>query len=144
MKRINHPIASLVLGGTLVLLLAACSSDGGGGHEPHATRTASPTVTDAIDISDLAFSPASVTVPAGSTVTWTNHDIPPHDVTFADGEQSEQLVNGATYQRTFEEAGSFDYVCSIHPQMTGRVIVTAKPEASMSSSANSSAAALRP
>jgi amicyanin len=79
-----------------------------------------------VSIVDFDFTPGSVTVTVGDTVTWTNNGEAPHDVTFvAEDVKSEILANGETYDRTFESEGTFDYICSIHPQMTGTVVVEA-------------------
>lgn len=81
-----------------------------------------------ISIADFAFSPASVTVSVGDTVTWTNNDAGiPHTVSSDSGSElaSGQLAGGASYQKTFTSAGSYAYHCDIHPSMTGLVIVTA-------------------
>ena len=69
--------------------------------------------------------PATLTVKAGSTVTWTNHDEEPHTVAATDGSfHSPGMGTGATFSHTFPTAGTFDYVCSIHPMMHGTVVVT--------------------
>jgi amicyanin len=78
-----------------------------------------------IDIDDFAFAPASLTVPAGSTVTWTNKDGEPHTVVAHDGTfHSPTMDTNGTFSFTFATAGTFDYVCSIHPFMHGTVVVT--------------------
>src|SRR5262245_20765173 len=80
-----------------------------------------------VNISTLAFAPASVTVPVGGSVTWTNNDAGiPHTVT-ADGGafDSGNMTTGATFSQTLNTAGSFPYHCTVHPQMTGTVTVTA-------------------
>jgi plastocyanin len=80
---------------------------------------------DAVTIDNFAFVPATLTVRAGSTVTWTNRDEEPHTVAAADGSfHSPGMGTGATYSHTFPSAGKFDYVCSIHPSMHGTVVVT--------------------
>ena len=87
--------------------------------------SAPPTAGDAVSISNFAFVPATLTVPAGATVTWTNQDQEPHTVVAGDGSfRSPGLGTGATYSYTFPTAGSFDYICSIHPFMHGTVVVT--------------------
>lgn len=88
--------------------------------------TSAPVGPNAIDIDGFAFAPASLTVKAGSTVTWSNKDEDPHTVV-ADGGvfRSQVLGSGGTFSFTFPAAGSFDYVCSIHPFMHGTVVVTA-------------------
>jgi plastocyanin len=73
----------------------------------------------------IQFDPAEVTVAVGDTVTWTNNDSVGHDVTADDFESGEAggLGNGDTFAHTFEEAGTFDYVCTVHPGMEGAVTV---------------------
>jgi plastocyanin len=78
-----------------------------------------------VSMEDISFQPAEVTVSAGDTVTWTNNDSAGHDVTadsFSSGEPG-ALANGDTFEHTFEEAGTFDYVCTVHPGMEGTVVV---------------------
>jgi plastocyanin len=76
-------------------------------------------------ISDFAFSPKTVTVPVGTTVTWTNHDSLPHTVTSAGNQfkKSTVLKTGQHFANTFPAAGTYSYFCSIHPRMTGKIIV---------------------
>lgn len=124
MNRSYHRITALALGASLAIVLAACADDLGLDDSPIPSETSSPVSSNAVEIRDIAFSPAVITVPAGGTVTWTNRDTPPHDVTFADGERSQRLDTGSSYSRTFSSVGTFDYVCTIHPNMSGRVIVT--------------------
>jgi plastocyanin len=79
----------------------------------------------AVGITDFAFAPATLTVPVGATVTWTNHDAEPHTVAASDGSfHSPGMDTDATYTYTFTKAGTFDYICSIHPSMHGTVVVT--------------------
>jgi plastocyanin len=78
----------------------------------------------AVSIVDFAFDPAAVEIPVGATVTWTNTGAAPHTATASDGTfDSGQLAPGATFSHTFTAAGTFPYVCQIHPQMTGTVTV---------------------
>jgi amicyanin len=79
----------------------------------------------AVSISDFKFNPATLTVPVGATVTWTNKDEEPHTLAAKDGSfHSPGMDTNATYSFTFTTAGSYDYICSIHPFMTGTVVVT--------------------
>jgi plastocyanin len=79
----------------------------------------------AVGITDFAFAPASLTIPVGATVTWTNHDAEPHTVAAGDGSfHSPGMDTDATYTYTFTNTGTFDYICSIHPSMHGTVVVT--------------------
>ena len=78
-----------------------------------------------VEMKGLAFNPASVTVPSGSTVTWTNNDTTAHTVTFDDGSaDSGALDPRATFDHTFATAGTFAYHCNIHSFMHGTVTVT--------------------
>jgi amicyanin len=77
-----------------------------------------------------AFSPASLSVPAGSTVTWTNYDTAPHDVKTTSGPlaiHSPMLNKGQSWSFTFTTAGSYGYVCTVHPDMTAGITVRAAP-----------------
>lgn len=75
-----------------------------------------------VTIKSFAFSPGEVTIAKGGTVTWDNEDSVTHTVTFADS-SSPDLGVGAIYSKIFNETGTFDYKCSIHPSMAGKVIV---------------------
>jgi plastocyanin len=89
------------------------------------TAPAAPVSGDQVNIDNFAFVPAAITVHAGSTVTWTNHDEEPHTVAANDGTfHSPGMGTGATFSHTFAAAGTFEYVCSIHPMMHGTVVVT--------------------
>jgi plastocyanin len=82
------------------------------------------TAETSVSIIDLAFEPATLEVPAGATVRWSNHDSVGHTVTAVDGAyESGLLTVGAEFGRTFDEPGTFEYFCAIHPEMRGRVIV---------------------
>ena len=81
----------------------------------------------AITIKNFAFDPAVLTVKPGTTVTWLNQDPAPHaiasDTTSAVAFSSESLANGASYAFTFTQPGTYTYHCSIHPSMTGTIVV---------------------
>jgi plastocyanin len=94
------------------------TSTGGGG-------TAAKTAT--VDMKDISFQPETVTIPKGGTVTWVNEDSVGHDVTadddsFKSGDPG-GISGGGEYEHTFDEAGSFKYVCTVHPGMEGTVDV---------------------
>jgi plastocyanin len=76
-----------------------------------------------VTIKNNAFQPGTVTIARGGTVTWTNQAAVPHTVSFG-GQASPPIGAGQTYSKTFDDAGTFDYICSIHPSMRGQVIVT--------------------
>jgi plastocyanin len=91
-----------------------------------AQASGAPQAANAVNISNFAFVPATLTAPVGTTVTWTNKDEEPHTVVSNDGStfHSAGLGTDGTYSFTFQNAGTFDYVCSIHPMMHGTVVVT--------------------
>ncbi len=73
---------------------------------------------------DLAFSPAVITVQAGTTVTWQNKDTRDYNVTAADGSfASGSIPPGGTFSHTFSAAGTFAYGSSLHPRMRATVVV---------------------
>ena len=80
-----------------------------------------------VDIANFAFDPATVTINAGETVTWTNHDQAAHSAAFVNGgPKTPILTTGKSASLTFTVAGTFNYVCGIHgAAMMGTVIVRA-------------------
>ena len=89
------------------------------------TAPAEPVAGNAVDIDNFAFAPATLTVHAGSTVTWINKDEEPHTVVADDGSfHSPGMGSQATFSFTFPKAGTFNYICSIHPFMHATVVVT--------------------
>jgi plastocyanin len=90
-----------------------------------------------VTIKNFSFAPASSSVHVGDTITWTNQDIAAHTATATDGSFNTGTINqGKSGSHTFTKAGTFAYICSIHPSMKGTVIVAA---ATGSSSGGSSA-----
>ncbi len=89
------------------------------------TQTTSSTTTPTeqlITISNFTFVPSTVTVSAGTTVTWRNGDPTVHTVD-SDIFHSPNLSQGDTYSFTFNTRGTFDYICAIHPSMKGTIVV---------------------
>ena len=79
-----------------------------------------------VSIVNFAFTPAEITIAPGESVTWTNDDGAPHGLEYHDGEKgTDLLLPGASFSRRFDRPGTYDYNCSVHPYMTGRVIVRA-------------------
>src|SRR6266436_1915626 len=77
-----------------------------------------------VKIDNFSFGPATLTVPVGTTVTWTNRDDIPHTVVSTDGVfKSKVLDTDEKFSFTFSKAGTYPYFCSIHPKMTGKVVV---------------------
>jgi plastocyanin len=77
-----------------------------------------------VSIVDFAYQPPLLNVTTGTQVTWTNAGVAPHTVSFQEGDSSGTLETGGTFERTFETAGSFAYICAIHPAMTGTINVS--------------------
>jgi plastocyanin len=80
--------------------------------------------TISISAQNFMFSPATITVKAGATVTWVNHDEEPHTI-FNDAGlfRSSALDTNESFSYTFDKPGTYRYICTIHPRMTGTIIV---------------------
>ena len=75
-------------------------------------------------VDNFSFTPATAAVPIGTTVTWTNHDDIPHNVISPEQKfRSPVLDTDEMFSHKFEAAGTYNYYCSIHPRMTGQVVV---------------------
>jgi len=96
-----------------------------GGKGPLAAAQAQTSTAD-VKIDNFSFGPATLTVPAGTTVTWTNRDDIPHTVVSTDEPRlfkSKVLDTDEKFSFTFSKPGTYAYFCSIHPKMTGKVVV---------------------
>lgn len=94
---------------------------------PSSGAAATPVSANTVTIKNFAFSPATLKVRAGTTVTWTNQDTDTHTVTSAGSGgplHSSSLAQHGTYTHTFTKPGAYAYLCTIHPFMTGTVEVT--------------------
>ena len=78
---------------------------------------------DTVDISDFMFAPAMLEVAVGSTVTWTNSHTQAHTANSAGNFDTGAIQPGASATVTFDETGTFSYICSFHPFMTGTIAV---------------------
>jgi plastocyanin len=126
-------LALLLAGVALGLVVAGCGGDDdddGGGVQNNEQPAESANGGGGgggtqVVMEGIKFNPASVTISAGDTVTWTNEDSVGHDVTgdrFKSGDPG-GMQNGDTFEHTFDKAGTFDYVCTVHPGMEGAVKV---------------------
>jgi plastocyanin len=131
MHRVRAPHAALAA----AMLLAGCGSPKpavataprAASEQAVASTPAAPVATNSVNIQNFEFSPAAITVPVGTTVTWTDKDVEQHTVTARDKAFNSDIINNErTYSYTFGTAGSFEYFCLIHPHMTGTVMVTDK------------------
>jgi len=110
---------TVMAAGAVAVALGAgpASATRGAGSPPDARPTA-------IGIKEFKFSPAVMTVPAGTTVTWVNHDEEPHTITSATGTfTSRGLSLEEKFSQTFARAGRYDYFCALHPMMKATVVV---------------------
>jgi plastocyanin len=105
-------VRSALFGGVLGLLAGA------------AVMAAPAGVEEAVKIDNFTFTPQRVTVKAGTTVTWTNQDDIPHTVASATKAfRSKALDTDDKFSFTFTTAGVYEYFCSLHPHMTGTIVV---------------------
>lgn len=118
------------------LVFAACGDDGGDESvTPAATGAAgsgsgsAPSTAGGeevqVDMVDIKFDPADVTVKAGQKIVWTNKDDVQHDADATSGADfnTELVGKGGTVEWVAEGSGKIDYVCSVHPSMTGTITV---------------------
>ena len=124
---LGRPRSRGMLGLLGLMVMAACVAAPGAPPGPRATAQgaavpAAGAVT--ISIKDFAFSPQTITVAVGTTVTWKNLDGEPHTVRGADEQvRSNALDQDETYSVKFDKPGTYKYGCSIHPKMSGTVVV---------------------
>ena len=87
------------------------------------------TAASAVSIDNFTFGPQSLTVKAGTTVTWTNKDDIPHGIASSNNAftRSQALDTDDSYSFTFTTPGTYQYFCYIHPHMVGTVVVEAAP-----------------
>jgi plastocyanin len=106
----------------LLIALAAMFTTVGGVVGVGAQEKAPASV--AVKIDNFSFGPAAVTVPVGTNVTWTNRDDIPHTVVSTDGVfKSKALDTDDKFSFVFSKPGTYSYFCSVHPKMTGQIIV---------------------
>ena len=105
----------------------------------HRAAAVSAAASTGVTIKNFAFSPSGSSVHVGDTITWTNQDIAPHTATAKDGSFDTGTINkNKSGSHTFTKAGTFPYICSIHPSMKGTVTVLASSSSSGGSGSGSS------
>jgi plastocyanin len=115
------PLASPATDGEPVLGDAAAAEPGADGETVADDVAAVPEVS----IVNVAFEPADIALPVGTTMHWTNDDLFAHTVTARDGTfDSGTMEAGEIFSQTFDAEGAYEYLCAIHPSMTGTVTVT--------------------
>jgi len=113
-----------VFTGVLLLALGFGIAELGAGTENFTASAQQKAETAEVKIDNFSFGPAELTVPAGTTVTWINRDDIPHTVVSTDKVfKSKVLDTDEKFSFTFSKAGTYPYFCSIHPKMTGKIIV---------------------
>jgi plastocyanin len=119
MKSKSGWIAGLV---AAMMIVVALLSAGSGAVKANAQQAPAKNVE--IKIDNFSFAPGTFTVAVGTTVTWINHDDIPHTVVSTDGVfKSKVMDTDEKFSYTFTKAGSYPYFCSVHPKMTGTIVV---------------------
>ena len=116
MTRRNVWVAGLAMPVITMLLLAGSTS---------VTANDQPAAANAgVKIDNFSFGPQTLTVPVGATVVWTNSDDIPHTAASTEGLfKSKVMDTDEKFSYTFTKAGTYPYYCTIHPKMTGKVVV---------------------
>ena len=120
-----HLLATAMLAGLLAAVVAVVA-----GSSPVHAAAATASAEATVKIDNFTFAPATLTVPAGTTVTWLNEDDLPHTIADKDRRfKSKALDTDEAFAYTFSTPGRFEYFCSLHPHMTGTIVVepAAKP-----------------
>jgi plastocyanin len=121
-KPMTKSVSIAMLGAVLLLELGGVTTV-----RKHSTVNAQEkSSTVEVKIDNFSFGPTTVTVPVGTTVAWTNRDDIPHTVVSTDDPKtfkSKVLDTDEKFSFTFNKPGTYSYFCSIHPKMTGKVIV---------------------
>jgi plastocyanin len=108
----------------LVLFISATTITSCGKGSGYTTPMSNTPAANSVSIVNMSFSPASLTVTAGTTVTWTNNDNMTHTVTADDNSfDSGNITIGTKFSKVFSTAGTYTYHCTIHPTMKGSIIV---------------------
>src|ERR1700688_970083 len=113
----NVWIAGMAVPVMIAMMLLAGSLSVAANAEPSAAAAS-------VKIDNFVFGPQTLTVPVGATVTWTNSDDIPHTSVSTEGVfKSKVLDTDENFSYTFTKAGTYPYYCTIHPKMTGKVVV---------------------
>jgi plastocyanin len=111
-------LTELAITVTIAVLLLLTGSQGVRANDQPSAAAA------AVKIDNFVFGPPTITVPVGTTVTWTNSDDIPHTAVSTDGVfKSKVMDTDEKFSYTFTKAGTYPYYCTIHPKMTGKIVV---------------------
>jgi plastocyanin len=127
----KRPLITIAFAAVSMLAISCAQANPGSGPKSsYASATASASAQPAgseIKIDNFSFTPATLTVPVGTKVTWTNHDDIPHNIVSSEQKfKSKAMDTDDSFSNTFNEAGTYEYFCGLHPKMVGRVIVEGK------------------
>ena len=119
MNKKRLALASLVLPAMMaMLLIMPVAARAGAGEDKTGAAHAE------VKIDNFSFGPQTLTVPVGTTVTWTNRDDIPHTIVSTDGVfKSKVRDTDESFSYTFTKPGTYTYFCSVHPKMTGKIVV---------------------
>jgi plastocyanin len=120
LRHVRRSVPLFGLGGALALLLVL------GGLVYWNKSTALAGETREVKIDNYSFSPGTLTVPVGTTVSWTNRDETVHTVVAQDSGhafKSPGLDTDDKFSFTFDKPGTYVYICTVHPYMTGKIVV---------------------
>src|ERR1700688_1113927 len=116
----RRSISIAILTVALVIALGAMGTR----HQNSMVNAQQKPETTEVKIDNFSFGPGTLTVPVGTTVTWTNRDDIPHTAVSTEGAfKSKVMDTDEKFSYTFTKAGTYPYFCSIHPKMTGKVVV---------------------
>ena len=121
MKRFSRQFIFLLVN----LMTVACAQSA----PPHAMPmdNKSQPASFEVKIDNFSFTPATLTVPVGATVTWVNNDDIPHNIVSSEQKfKSKPLDTGDKFSFTFSDAGTYQYFCGLHPKMVGKIVVEEK------------------
>jgi amicyanin len=115
--RVSTGLAMLVM----TVMLFAKSPSARASSSNHDQPAAPPA---AVKIDNFSFTPQTLTIYVGTTVTWTNRDDIPHTAVSTEGVFKSKVIDtDEKFSYTFTKAGTYSYYCTIHPKMTGKVVV---------------------
>ena len=106
----------------LLVIIVGCTKQTAAPTPGALNQNQAPSASNAVAIEGFVFTPQTLTVKIGTTVTWTNNHTAPHQIKSATFNSS-LLTKGQSFTFTFNEVGTYDYVCAIHSNMKGKIIV---------------------
>jgi plastocyanin len=119
MHRLVSLVVAVMLATFAAMMFAAANT-----RASQASQSAQTPAAVEVKIDNFSFAPVEISVSAGTTVTWTNRDDIPHTVVSTDKVfKSKVLDTDDKYSYTFSKPGTYPYFCSVHPKMTGTVVV---------------------